>query len=72
MLFHIFIAFALLSVALAQDDAARDVALGLQGLIEASKDPAALAQLMQDLQVRENVHYYVLHQLTVSFSSSGS
>ena len=38
-------------VVLAQDAATLDVALGLQGLMEAAKDPALLAQLMQDLQV---------------------
>lgn len=31
--------------------AADDVALGLQGLMEAAKDPALLAQLLEDMKV---------------------
>jgi hypothetical protein len=34
------------------DNALRDLQIGLEGLQAASKDPAMLAQLMQDLQVR--------------------
>jgi membrane protein insertase Oxa1/YidC/SpoIIIJ len=51
-------AVAILSIffvpAMAQDkeaEAIRDLQLGLQGLQEAAKNPALLAQLMQDLQV---------------------
>lgn len=51
MFFLSLVGLLLISSSVFADDAARDVALGLQGLIEASKDPAALAQLMQDLQV---------------------
>lgn len=36
----------------AQDATRDDVALGLEGLMEAAKDPALLAQLLQDMQVR--------------------
>lgn len=42
-------------VATAQDAAAealRDMQIGMQGLKQAGSDPALLAQLMQDLQVR--------------------
>jgi hypothetical protein len=42
------LAFGLAS---AQDDR-DDVTLGLQGLMEAARDPALLAQLLQDMQVR--------------------
>jgi len=42
---------------LSQDDEAadtmRNVELGMAGLKEATKNPALLAQLMQDLQVRK-------------------
>lgn len=49
--------FSVLTVAFvasvsAQQDPMRDLQLGLQGLQQASKDPAQLAQLMKDLQVR--------------------
>lgn len=36
----------------AQQDPMRDLQMGLQGLQQAAKDPAQLAQLMKDLQVR--------------------
>lgn len=40
------------SVATAQDGSVQsDIQIGMQGLIEATKDPAVLAQLMKDLQV---------------------
>jgi len=48
--------FVLLTLGLARaqdgNDALRDMQIGMQGLMEAQKDPAMLAQLMQDLQVR--------------------
>lgn len=36
------------------DDSLRDIQVGMQGLAEAAKDPAVLAQLMKDMQVRTN------------------
>ena len=36
------------------EDALRDLQIGMAGLQEASRNPAMLAQLMQDLQVRPN------------------
>jgi hypothetical protein len=36
----------------ADDEALRDLHIGMQGLKEAAQNPALLAQLMQDLQVR--------------------
>lgn len=37
----------------AQDnDALNNIQLGMQGLMQAGSDPALLAQLMQDMQVR--------------------
>lgn len=45
--------FLLLVVALcAAQDATQDIQVGLQGLMEAAKDPALLAQLVRDMQVR--------------------
>ena len=38
-------------IAYAQDDAMRNVQAGMQGLAEAGKDPAMLAQLVKDMQV---------------------
>lgn len=35
----------------AQDDPVRDMQIGMEGLLKASKDPAMMAQLMQDMQV---------------------
>lgn len=35
-----------------QQQALRDMQIGMEGLFRASKDPAMLAQLMEDLQVR--------------------
>ena len=35
-----------------EEQALRDVQLGLQGLKEATQNPALLAQMMRDLQVR--------------------
>jgi hypothetical protein len=44
--------FAPVSAQNKEGDAMRDLQLGLQGIQEAAKNPALLAQLMQDLQVR--------------------
>ena len=33
-------------------DVLRSMQMGMQGLMQASQDPAVLAQLMQDIQVR--------------------
>ena len=41
-----------------ETDAMRDLQMGLQGIQEASKDPALLAQLMQDLQVSVEEHAF--------------
>jgi hypothetical protein len=52
--------FSLLSLtpAVAQEsDALRDLQLGLNGILEASKNPELLAQLMQDLQVRFHLFF---------------
>ena len=38
-------------LATAQDGTQHDIQLGMQGLMEASKDPAVFAQLMRDMQV---------------------
>jgi hypothetical protein len=47
------VVLALVGVSLAQDNSAlQDAALGLQGLMEAGKDPALLVQLLKDMQVR--------------------
>jgi hypothetical protein len=43
--------FAPVSAQNKEADAMRDLQLGLQGIQEAAKNPALLAQLMQDLQV---------------------
>ena len=37
-----------------QAEALRTMQIGMQGLMQAGQDPALLAQLMQDLQVRRN------------------
>lgn len=53
--FKTLFSFLLLFVAFtaAEDtDALRDIQIGLQGLAEAGKDPAMLAQLIRDMQVR--------------------
>lgn len=48
-----FLLVLLVSFCAAQEsDTMRDIQLGLQGLKEAGKDPALLAQLMRDMQVR--------------------
>lgn len=39
------------STGFAQEDAIRDMQVGMQGLKQAGEDPAMLAQLMQDMQV---------------------
>lgn len=44
--------FAPVSAQDKEADAMRDLQLGLQGIQEAAKNPALLAQLMHDLQVR--------------------
>jgi hypothetical protein len=72
------LAASFLAAVTAQDDtAARDIQLGMQGLMEAGKDPAILAQLMKDLQVR--VYYSVclwstfcLQHVPLASSSSSS
>ena len=46
----ILLAASFLAAVTAQD-ATANIQLGMQGLMEAGKDPALLAQLMQDLQV---------------------
>jgi hypothetical protein len=46
---------ALVCSAFGQDDALRDVQLGMQGWAQASKDPELLAQLMQDMQVCKTI-----------------
>jgi len=38
-----------------QHDPLRDVQVGMQGLMQASQDPALMAQLVQDMQVRRFV-----------------
>lgn len=45
------VVISLTSVVAQEADAMRDIQLGMAGLQEASKNPALLAQLMQDLQV---------------------
>lgn len=50
----LFICVSLLSVSplcFAQEDAERNIMMGMQGLAEAAKDPALLAQLVKDMQV---------------------
>ena len=44
----------LAAVVVAQEDydAMDNIQIGMQGLMQAGKDPAVLAQLMKDLQVR--------------------
>ena len=67
----------LLSPTNAQDkdtDAMRDLQLGLQGIQEAAKNPALLAQLMQDLQVGARCYIWQStllesYSLTTAFSS---
>ena len=44
------------------DDSLRDIQVGMQGLMEASKDPAVLAQLMKDMQVR----FYFSKRISIS------
>ena len=39
-------------LASAQDGTLNDIQLGMQGLMEASKNPEVLAQLLKDMQVR--------------------
>ena len=58
---------SLSTLGLAQDDAKaqalRDVQIGMQGLMQATEDPALLAQLMRDMQVRrrEEEENFLLH-----------
>jgi predicted small secreted protein len=48
-----FIAFSVVvSAQNGADEALRDMQIGMQGLQAAAKDPAMMAQLMADLQVR--------------------
>ena len=50
-----FICSTLLATTTAQDyDALTNIQLGMEGLMQAGTDPAMLAQLMQDMQVRHN------------------
>jgi hypothetical protein len=46
------VAMLLAPSAFADDESLRDLQIGMQGLKEAAQNPALLAQLMQDLQVR--------------------
>ena len=46
--------------AAAQDGTLRDIQLGMQGIMEAGKDPEALAQLMRDMQVRRVLCFFIL------------
>lgn len=41
-----------LCLAQQQDDAERNIQMGMQGLAQAANDPAVLAQLVRDMQVR--------------------
>lgn len=49
-------------------DAMRDLQLGLQGIQEAAKNPALLAQLMQDLQVGARCYILAIRALLESFT----
>ena len=50
-----FISSILVATTTAQDyDALTNIQLGMEGLMQAGTDPAMLAQLMQDMQVRHN------------------
>ena len=52
MFINTLFSFLLLLVAFcAAQDSAHDIQVGLQGLMEAAKDPALLAQLVRDMQV---------------------
>lgn len=53
----VLLAVSVLAAVTAQqyDDATANIQIGMQGLMEAGKDPALLAQLMQDLQVCRNI-----------------
>lgn len=60
MIFKVLLSISLLfttTPVLAQegDAALRDLEIGLAGLQEAAKNPALLAQLMQDLQVNQDL-----------------
>jgi hypothetical protein len=49
----LFLFSCMLIATTAQDyDALTNIQLGMQGLMQAGSDPAMLAQLMQDMQVR--------------------
>lgn len=51
--FLLTISSLLLVTTIAQDyDALTNIQLGMEGLMQAGSDPAMLAQLMQDMQVR--------------------
>jgi hypothetical protein len=52
-LFSFLLLLAVVGFSAAQDrDAMQDIQIGLQGLQQAAKDPALLAQLIRDMQVR--------------------
>jgi hypothetical protein len=50
-LLFVILAVVCLSVR-ADDDAIKNLQIGMQGLAQAGQDPALLAQLLQDMQVR--------------------
>jgi len=50
--FVVAFAFCCCGFATAQDGSLHDVQLGMEGIMQATKDPALLAQLMKDMQVR--------------------
>lgn len=54
-----FILVSLCRLSTAQSDALRDAQIGMQGLMESTKDPAALAQLLKDMQVNKRRFFVV-------------
>jgi len=42
----------LVAVCSAQEEPLKDIEVGMQGLMQAANDPALLAQLVRDMQVR--------------------
>ena len=54
VLFFITFSCTLLATTAQDYDAMTNIQLGMQGLMQAGSDPAMLAQLMQDMQVRYN------------------
>ena len=54
----LFVCASLLSTAplcLAQEDVEKNIMMGMQGLAQAANDPALLAQLVKDMQVRRTL-----------------